>query len=440
MIVGPGEKPSIVVATQIAAGRDHCPSPTQSTSGAWRPTHVIRALQPVLMACAALWLAACAPAPKPVAHEAYVWQRVWTSAVVDAVKATGDQFVGLRVLGLQVTGHQRIAPSVDLRALADSGLPIRLVIRIEGSRPTPDTTQIADWANTESQRWLAAGVNLTGVEIDHDCATAGLADYARWHQRFRTALDPGLRVSITALPAWIASSELPRLLATIDDSVLQVHALDRAADDLIDTAQSLQWLHQYDQLSPKDFRIALPAYSLRVGLDASGAVRSVDAEGAQDVGNAAAQERHSPPLKVAALLAQISRADLTHFRGVIWFRLPVAGDRRAWSRRTLATVIAGKPLTRGFQLRATGATDARDLLLFNTGNADAAPPSRISLPTQCASADALQHYSIDVSTAKLVLRSHDNAWLRSGESWRIAWARCEPPLNADWSLDVSHED
>ncbi len=387
-----------------------------------------------------LWLIACSPRPAEITHEAYVWQRLWTPAVIEAVQSSPQLFKGLRVLGLQVTGAQRHRPQIDLGALAATRRPVRLVIRIEGSRPTPDTAEIASWANAEAARWRAAGVNLVGVEIDHDCANAGLGDYARWLVRLRGVLDPALRLSITALPAWIASSDLPAVLSAVDDSVLQVHALDRRARDLIDAQQSLAWIRRYDEIAPSDFQVALPAYSLRVDLDAAGEVRSVDAEGEQQRGGAGAQERHAPPRVVASVLAELRVARLTHLRGAIWFRLPVADDRRAWSMATLSAVITDRPLASAFVLRSVGAAPAIDLALENRGNLDAAPPDVIRLPAQCATADALQHYSLDTDASGIVLRRRDTARLRSGESWRIAWARCDPPLTADWSLNVSPHD
>ena len=62
-------------------------------------------------------------------------------------------------------------------------------------------------------RWRAAGVDVVGLEIDHDCATAVLADYARWLAANRPPAP--LAWSITALPTWAGAPALPAVAAAL---------------------------------------------------------------------------------------------------------------------------------------------------------------------------------------------------------------------------------
>jgi hypothetical protein len=78
-------------------------------------------------------------------------------------------------------------------------------------------------------------------------------------------------------------------------------------------------------------------------------------------------------------------------------------------------------------------------MLVNRGNLDAPAPARIGLPATCASADALAHYRLLRNGAGLELTRIADDWLRAGEGWRIAWARCEPALDKGWDVDGEQE-
>ena len=372
----------------------------------------------------------------PLPHSAYVWQRVWTPAVIQAVAATPTQFSTLRVLAFQQIGERRVMTDVDLDALAATGLPVRVVARIEGHRPPT----LADGIDAELvrtlARWQARGVRVDGVEIDHDCAVSGLHDYAAWLAALRAALPAGTRLSITALPAWLDSDALDAVLAQADDSVLQVHAVERPDRALFDPARALRWARAYGQRAPHLFLLALPAYGLRVATDTDGSVRRVDAEGALDhaVGG---RELRADPRDVASVLQTLRHTPVPRLDGVIWFRLPVAGDRRSWSTRTLSAVIAGEPPQARFRLQADPAPNgASDLWLRNEGAYDGAAPARLSLPSHCRSADGVDNYRMQLQTDTLTLYAAAPPWLRAGGAQPIGWARCDPPLATGWSANV----
>lgn len=147
--------------------------------------------------------AGCHLRPPVDFHEAYIWQRQWTSAVVSAVTAQQGDFAGWRVLGLQLVGSDVIETRPDLAALAGPGKPVRLVVRIDGARVPLAVPALLARLSPLIVRWRAAGLDLTGIEIDHDCATSALADYASWLQQLRRGLPGELRLSITALPSWL---------------------------------------------------------------------------------------------------------------------------------------------------------------------------------------------------------------------------------------------
>ncbi len=366
---------------------------------------------------------ACSQAPAPT-HEAYIWQRHWTPAVIAALSTQQSVFTGWRVLGLQVIGSQKIGVGPDLPALANSAKPVRLVVRIEGARGPLAVPAL--WAELEPllARWRAGGVDVAGIEIDHDCATAALDDYASWLRELRDAMPRDLKLSVTALPSWLESPALDQVLGAVDDSVLQVHAVQRPDHALFDAASARAWTLAYAARTSHPFAVALPAYSVRVDTDATGRVRAVDAEADIERSGPSGRELHADPREVAAYLREMIDEAPRRLAGFVWFRLPVQGDRRGWSKTTLAALIKDDALAADFVtewlVQKGGATD---IWVRNAGNLGDVPPVLL-LPVHCRIADALAGYRLELAVSGLQLRPDFDIRVQPGERVRAGWMRC----------------
>jgi hypothetical protein len=387
----------------------------------------------LLLIVLAVILAACQRPTVELPHEAYVWQRQWTPAVVEAL-AQPAHLSALRVLALEVDGAVMHRAAPDLAALAGDGRPMWLVVRIEGSRLPLAAEALAPVLSVLAGHWQQAGVRLAGIEIDHDTASAALADYAQWLRSLRPLLPPDVPLSITALPTWIEQPALGELLAAVDGSVLQVHAIAHPREGLFDADRAEDWVRRYAALVPHDFRVALPAYGVRVALSGE-RVTAVDAEAVVPTTGPAGVELRADPERVAALLAEINGDRPEGLAGYLWFRLPVAGDRRSWSAHTLAAVIAGESLRARFVLEVSPSDGgAVDLALVNRGNLDALPPP-LRLPPDCTAADGIGHYH-RVSPTPIRLDPISGARLLAGARMAVGWARCAPPLAAVPGVEV----
>lgn len=380
-----------------------------------------------------LSIVACTPTPDPT-HEAYIWQRQWTPAVIAAMSAQQSVFAGWRVLGLQVIGTQTIVARPDLAALAGSGKPVRLVVRIEGARGPLTVPELMASLSPLIDEWSGAGLELSGIEIDHDCATAALVDYASWLRELRGAMPRELKLSITALPSWLDSAALEQVLAAVDDSVLQVHAVQRPDRALFDAASARAWTLAYAARTAHPFAVALPAYGVRVDTDAQGRVRAVDAEADIERSGPGGRELRADPREVAKLLRQLADDGPEHLSGYLWFRMPVAGDRRGWSATALAAVIAGQALQARFVVEsAINAGGSLDIQVRNVGTLDA-PPPLVDLPSHCRLGDALGRYRLQSTKAALQLAPDPDAWLAAGERMHIGWVRCDETLEQEWMV------
>jgi hypothetical protein len=373
-------------------------------------------------------LAGCQRPPERLRHEVYVWQRQWTPTVTTAMDQGAATFSAYRLLAAESDRDGslvRITP--DLAAVSHAQRPVSAVLRLNGSDPPADSQALAARVAEIVRDWRAAGIRLRGIEIDHDCATAHLSDYAQLLHKLRAAWPADEKLSITALPAWMESPELPQLLAEVDETVLQVHAVQSPQAGLFDAAAARRWIDSYATLSSKLFRVALPAYGVRVGFDAAGKAAAVVAEMPRDLAVDDVRELRASPEQVSDLLRGLERARPPQLAGVVWFRLPLADDRRAWSLATLHAVIAGeslKPVVKvSFDVDANG---AHDLLFANVGEVDAPLPARIVVAARgCDAGDALEGFRLERMGDDWRFVATSDNMIRAGRERRVGWLRCD---------------
>ncbi|RON93199.1 DUF3142 domain-containing protein [Pseudomonas fluorescens] len=360
----------------------------------------------------------------PLDQQLYVWQRQWTSAHELALKDSREDFSTLRVLALQAfpnDGWHRAR--IDAPLLQHDGRPLIAVIRLDGQLKSLDQSQVTAQILQVVADWQAQGLTLSGVEIDHDAGNARLPQYIEFLTHLRSALPAPLPLSITALPAWLGSSQLPALLATVDSSVLQVHAVSDPRRGLFDPEQARRWASAWGKISSKPFYLALPAYGVALLPDAGGApvVESevpVERDGQR-------RELLADPLQLSQLAKELREDPPAHLAGLIWFRLPLANDRRAWSLTTLRAVARGDALSSQLGLAFSDHAGLQDIALRNVGNLDSAWPTRITVKASaCEGADALAGYSLQQSADLLTFTRLRDGRLPAGGQRAIGWARC----------------
>lgn len=360
----------------------------------------------------ALALMTAAASAGPLSHEAYVWQRLWTPDVRTAVHDSAGLFTRYRVLAAETDRSGRLKPfAVDWTKAGTA------VVRIDGALQTFDAKAPLKELAALKARW-PRGI---GLEIDYDCGTASLPAYAAFLKEVRT-LKP-VRLSITALPAWLESADLAAVLAQADDVVLQVHAVRSPSQGLFDPRLARRWIDRFDRFG-KPFRVALPDYGTRVIRSEGGAVIAMESEAPKLIGGASAEELVATPETVANLLADLTRRRPQNLIGVAWFRLPVKGDIRVWSLPTLAAVIRGQPLAprAGIDLSPGLAPGSLDILIRNDGDTDVPPPRVVHLPPRCTPADGVGGYRYDAQKNMLVRLQ--NVLIHAHHARVIGWARC----------------
>ncbi|MBT2338608.1 MULTISPECIES: DUF3142 domain-containing protein [Pseudomonas] len=377
------------------------------------------------LAFAALLLSGCEQPPaQPLDQQLYIWQRQWTPAHASALQQSRGDFSSLRVLALQAfPGAGWSRAHIDPALLKADGRPLIAVIRLDGQLKTLDQDDVIAQVQQLLSDWQAQGLSPVGVEIDHDAGNARLPAYGEFLGRLRHSLPASLRLSITALPAWLDSPALPGLLEVVDSSVLQVHAVSDPRQGLFDPNQARRWAERWSVVTPHPFYLALPAYGVALLTQESG-VPVVESEVPIDRGGER-RELLADPQQVAGLAADLRAEPPKHLAGLIWFRLPLAGDRRAWSLTTLGAVTRGDRLDSRLAVHLEEKGGVYDIYLVNPGNLDSPWPQRLTLAVGgCDGVDALAGYTLQQTPGLLTFTRIQEGRLAAGTQRAIGWARC----------------
>ena len=366
-------------------------------------------------------------APTALPHGVYVWQRRWDARLAEAVNEARSFAGSLRVLALQYDGGRYVETRVDWNAVRATGLPVTVVVRIDGTRnPVPDG--FVDRLRMHGRAWAERGGGRFDLEIDYDCGTAQLESYAHLLRRIRAGIPAIRSLSITALPAWRDAAALDDVLAAVDVSVLQVHAVSRPDEGLFDGAQARRWVDDWARRSgAKPFLVALPAYGARLKLDLDGTVAAVESEQRLPARSASSRELRVDPREIAAWLDDLRAHGYPNLAGIVWFRLPRDGDERTWALRTLHAVVTGQPLQPALRV-ATRVRDngAIDVSLHSEGSIDAPPPAALTVDGNCSAGDGANGYRL--ARGSRWRFEHTAAEpLRAGSGRLVGWLRCADP-------------
>ena len=374
------------------------------------------------------------PDAPPLDQQLYVWQRQWTPAHEAALKDSRADFSTLRVLALQAFPQAGWSRSrIDPELLKRDGRPLIAVVRLDGQLQSLDTADVIAQIQQVISDWQALGLRVSGVEVDHDAGNARLLAYRLFLTDLRAALPSALALSITALPAWLHSPQLPALLSIADSSVLQVHAVSDPQRGLFDPAQAKKWAKAWSRITQKPFYLALPAYGVAL-LPSDGGAPVVESEVPIERGGKR-RELLADPQQLSTLASELRNDPPAHMAGLIWFRLPLVNDRRAWSLTTLRAVARGDALHSRLTLNLSAQEGLYDISVSNLGNLDSAWPERLTLAVHgCEGADALAGYTLQQTSDLLTFTRVRDGRIAAGGRRAIGWARCAHIDQGAWNV------
>ena len=236
------------------------------------------------------------------------------------------------------------------------------------------------------------------------------------------------------------------LVRAADGFVLQVHSLDRPRHigETLSLCDPSAARHAVEKAARwrRPFRVALPTYGYLTGFNGAGQFLGLSAEGPSLRWPAGTQTREvrADPAALSGLIREwtVDRPEL--MQGVIWYRLPMRGDRWNWLWPTLEAVMAGREPQS--QLR----TELRrpdfgliELEVTNTGSADHLAPVRMEVrwpDGRRIAGDALRGFDF-LETARTTMQFESNSEfgrLRPGETRTVGWLRFdrEVEVSIEW--------
>ncbi|GIU08399.1 DUF3142 domain-containing protein [Shewanella glacialipiscicola] len=360
---------------------------------------------------ASLWLSACQPTAdqselksnpndphaaktalasitfeQPFSQEVYIWQRQWRPANQIALAQSQSAFQGLRILALQAYPKPNGADiwfevAVNHAWLQADPRPKILVVRLDGQFTHLNDEEVIHKISQVLANWQAKGTHIVGVEIDHDSASSKLPAYREFLKKLKAHLPTQLKLSITALPAWLSSADFPILLTTIDELVLQIHSVSDPRHGLFDEIKGWQWVEQLSRISTVPYLIALPAYGSAVISTASGyRVESETPLRNQLPSATAVKELMADPKVLQTFVQRLQNQTDAKLKGIIWFRLPLEGDKRVWPLNTLIAVAQQGELAAKIELMISSdnnATNQAQLTAENTLKSHKMPQSQL---------------------------------------------------------------
>jgi hypothetical protein len=391
----------------------------------------------------------------------YLWQGQWNAAVTDALESHSQDFSDLFLFTIELqeddsrSFRQREATwNWDL--LKQLRKPVHPTFRIHSIPDRAEAWTALEQVVLTRARELLEQAQTTGVEVaslhlDYDCPTSQLERY----RRFLNALHSrplGVPLSITALPTWMRQPNAFReLVAETEFYVLQVHGLDvperiDEAMEICDPRRAAIWAQQASRIG-HPFLIALPTYGYELFFDADGRFQQISAEGpaVRVPESLRKQTVLAEPAAMAKLVRTLGTGPRTAFQGLIWYRLPVAGDRLNWSWETLAAVRRGEIPTRRISAVAVAIDEHLwEIEVRNTGESDTGMPIAVTVSFEAApiAFDGQSGFRPKLEPAQWQLflqqlpsEAIKAPKLRPGEKRTIGWIRFEQPTTPHVSFD-----
>lgn len=391
-------------------------------------------------------------------QQVYIWQRTWGHAVTSAVAQAAPHAAGFVALSAELAWQERGGASVirvplDHTALLAARRPVGLALRVGPYPPgrrnaAQDASLVAQAAAAVIADARKAGLEPSELQIDFDCAETRLPDYERWIPTVRESVHD-TALTITALPCWLERPAFRSLASAVDGYVLQVHSLSAPAGpgkqpSLCEPADARRWVRQAEAIG-RPFRVALPTYGYLTAFGPDGRLLGISAEGPARSwpADTTVHRMQSDAAAMAGLVAEWSRDSPSRLRGLVWYRLPVDGDRLNWKWATLQAVMQGRTPRRSVRTEVRNPSpELADIVLMNDGETDIALDFAVHArwdTGEPVASDAVSGFVASrLSQGGLCLSCAATApALRPGDARQIGWIRFRSPTPL--TIEAVHE-
>lgn len=386
-----------------------------------------------------LVLTACQkPTRQSLTIEAYVWQSPGRLEVQQSMTRAAAHVSSLHVRAAEMRWNgDRFEIERTLTQLPSPGCG--LVVRIGASASR------LEWTPKQIDEVSAIFRDLsifgpTEIQCDFDCPQKRLGSYKVLLDALQSASGE-VSVIPTALPSWLDEPDFKKLIVGRGGYVLQVHSLQlpkRTGDPVVifDPASARVAAIKASALNVP-FRIAMATYGCEVRFGTDGKVTDVISEDLGDPTTAVRAFALADPLESARLVHEWMLAPPENLTGIIWYRLPVEGDRRNWPWGTFERVIRGEAESSTPDLEISLGAGAKDLFVINRGKFPVPLPREVRIEHFVLAADGVGAYRLEQQDGnpRFIRRNDIWPWLDPGKKIPTGWLRFrEEPARIQWNF------
>ena len=292
----------------------------------------------------------------------YVWQRLWTPAVCQAVAAEKGP---LYILAAELDKKGVVSVSFN-REACRSAERVTPVFRIHSN-----WINRADLIPTILKAFAKLPSKTTALQLDLDCPESKLSKYHSIVKKLKKQLPPNLELSITALPCHLNNRAFEKLITELDYYVLQIHGISIPKNykdkcQLVDFTVSEQALRKAFLLN-SPFKLALPTYGYRLQFSkADNSFIRLSAENRVQKNDQVQEKIITTDLSLLTQFLTKTRNKNSNYRGIIWFRLPTTADELTISRSAISTLASGHEPNQELALVIEKSSDGRvDVFIRN---------------------------------------------------------------------------
>jgi len=368
------------------------------------------------------------PRPVPVI-EAYVWQNPNRPAVIAAMQQATPTVATFHVRAAELRWNGKVF-TIDRPVVGKLPTPgCGLVVRIGASAASLEWTNEQIDAVAAVVRSLAA-LGPKEIQCDYDCPQKRLDHYRRLLDALQAAAG-SVPVSPTVLPSWLGEASFEKLVAGRSGYVLQVHSLGLPKTPaepvkLFDPDAARASVKRASALGIP-FRVAMATYGCEVWFGPDDKVIEVISEDASPDGKVPARRSFAlaDPIESAKLVREWSAAPPAGLQAVIWYRLPIEGDRRNWPWVTFSKVVKGEEAPEIVTFEGMDHNGTQDLFVMNRGDFPAPLPAEIIVISPVTASDGVGAYRMERQSDGLhfIRRQEVWPWLDPGKKISTGWLR-----------------
>jgi hypothetical protein len=233
--------------------------------------------------------------------------------------------------------------------------------------------------------------------------------------------------------------EFETLIRNVDSFVLQVHSVTppRSTEHRIDLCpvDAARKAVEIAGSFEVPFRVALPTYGYLVAYDSKGNYVGLSAETLPSDWpmDSFIKEAWSDPKSIAGLVSEWENQRPCSMQGLIWFRMPIEGDRMNWPWQTFNEVRKGNiPMPKLIIDVHQSSNELIEVFLCNQGNATAFTPPEVIISWKNAKflgGDGIQKFELfNSSTNEVVLKNASNSQrfrIKPNHRLPIGWFRLD---------------